>query len=61
MYEVEIDDKNNVNVTVKESYLKGEVAPTVITRPIFELELSQKPRSITIRDEDGDKYEEKTM
>lgn len=58
--DVKIDENNNVNVTVKEKEPKqGEVTTMGFTCPTCELELSEEPNSITIKDTNGNEYERK--
>lgn len=59
---VEIDEKNNVKVTVKENSpgLK-EFVSMAFTYPNCELKLSGKPNSITIKDVNGNKYKKKEI
>lgn len=57
--DVDIDENNNVNVTVKESTPPmGTVTTMALTYPICELKLSGYPNSITIKDINGNEYKE---
>lgn len=57
--DVDIDENNNVNVTVKESTPPmGATTTMALTYPICELKLSGYPNSITIKDINGNEYEE---
>ena len=56
--DVKIDEKNNVNVTVKEnSPQEDDIVTMAFTYPTCTLELSKYPNSITIKDEKGNEYE----
>lgn len=57
--DVDIDENNNVNVTVKESTPSGDDMVTMaLTYPTCELKLNGEPNSITIRDINGNEYEQ---
>lgn len=55
---VEIDESNNVKITVKENKpQKGETVTMAFTTPTVCLELSKKPNSIEIIDTEGNTFE----
>ena len=55
--DLKMDEDNNLQITVKETHSKASEGPAVVTYPYCYLEISSKPNTVRIIDEEGREYD----